>query len=445
MKLRLNESLKSYDAFLNEREAQTEATPVADAAPEVDSRSAMIADVDNIITSLETLATAVTEMKADWTREFEAFPIPVNEEEAVNEFNALAWAKGQLLAKKQKKVTTMKLKASDMATAAAQLQGAENRDKKAYIMDKKKQLDANVKELQAMINDRAKELGPEAEVIINRVKTKGQIEVIKSQIGNVDPKDAKDMKKRLADLSAKAKEEDEAIADFKAKADAEAKDEKGDDKVQALKDQLAELKADKKDMPKETLADKLAIVKKDIQIALLDAQIKAEDGDANTDPSDADDKAKELKAKAAELEAKIKAEEEEGAAANNDEEGAAAGEGGYNEEFELDGSGRITLNDNLTIENIEENEITEETTEEAVEEVTEDTVSTVQELSSRATAVGLNELATEIDSKLDWQLAEGTTLRLKYEALIRKAEADKTLNESRYFNNNTKDAFRRLL
>ena len=51
----------------------------------------------------------------------------------------------------------------------------------------------------------------------------------------------------------------------------------------------------------------------------------------------------------------------------------------------------------------------------------------------------------EIDSKLAWQLAEGTALRLKYEALIRKAEADKTLNESRYFNNNTKDAFRRLL
>ena len=63
----------------------------------------------------------------------------------------------------------------------------------------------------------------------------------------------------------------------------------------------------------------------------------------------------------------------------------------------------------------------------------------------RATAAGLNELASEIDSKLAWQLAEGTGLRLKYESMIRKAESDKTLNESRYFNNDVKDAFRRLL
>jgi len=115
--------------------------------------------------------------------------------------------------------------------------------------------------------------------------------------------------------------------------------------------------------------------------------------------------------------------------------------GGYNEEFELDGSGRITLSNNLTIEKIEENEITEETSEETAKDIT----STVSKLSLRANAVGLNELASEIDSKLDWQIAEGTGLRLKYESAIKRAESDKILSESRYFDNNVKDAFRRLL
>jgi len=82
-------------------------------------------------------ATAVTEMKEDWTKEFALFA-NLNEG-SVNENILAKFVKAKMLAKKQKKVTTMKLKASDMATAAAQLQGADNRDKKAYILDKKKQ------------------------------------------------------------------------------------------------------------------------------------------------------------------------------------------------------------------------------------------------------------------------------------------------------------------
>ena len=522
MKLNLNESLKSYDAFLNEKEAQAEATPVGVASTGAESRDAMIADVDTIITSLETLAGAVAEMKEDWTKEF-AYFANLNEGE-VNEANiAVQWAKGKLLAKKQQKVTTMKLKASDMATAAAQLQGAENRDKKAYILDKKKQLDDNVKELQAMVNDKAKEIGEVAVRIINKVKLKGQIEVIKSQIGNVDPKKAKEMKQRLADISAKSKEEDEAIADFKAKADAEAQDEKGDDKIQGLKDQVAGLKDEKKEVDTSTLVGKLKAVKFDIQIALLNAQIKAEDGDPNTDPSEDDKKAEELKAKAAELEAKIKEEEDaadaqstdgtsgedstddtsdttgsdntsgtdgsgdaegsndagatddaegsndaeatddaegsndaeatDDAEGSNDAESTDDAEGSNDAEATDDAEGSDDVEETPTDEPAEETpaeEPTEETPAEEPAETTDDEEEDKKNdpkeaLVIRANAAGLNELASEIDSKLAWQLAEGTGLRLKYESMIRKAESDKTLNENRYFNDSFKDKFTNLL
>jgi len=526
MKLKLNESLKSYSTFLNERESAT-----AEATPEVDVKSAMIADVDTIINSLETLATAVTEMKEDWTKEFAHFA-KLNEDKVDEANAAVQWALSYRLAGKQKKITTMKLKSSDMATAAANLQGADNRDKKAYILDKKKQLDDNVKELQAMVNDKAKEIGEVAVRIVNKVKLKGQIAVIKSQIGNVDPKKAKEMKQRLADISAKSKEEDEAIADFKAKADAEAQDEKGDDKLQDLKAKVSGLKDEKKEVDTSTTVGKLKAVKFDIQIALLNAQIKAEDGDPNTDPSEDDKKAKELEAKAAELEAKIKEEEAEGADAEEapevdaeeapevdaeeapevdaeeapevdaeeakkkaaeeeakkkaeeervagltDEERAAEEEAKKKAEEEAkkkaeEEEAKKKAENAEEVEDTEEVEAKKKAEEEAKKKAEEEAKKKAEEeaaeeeakkkaeeeakrkaaeedpkeaLVIRANAVGLNELASEIDSRLAWQLAEGTSLRLKYESLIRKAESDKTLNESRYFNNDVKDAFRRLL
>ncbi len=68
-----------------------------------------------------------------------------------------------------------------------------------------------------------------------------------------------------------------------------------------------------------------------------------------------------------------------------------------------------------------------------------------ESLVNRANAVGLNELATEIGSKLVWQLTEGTVLHQKYNEIIKKAEYSNTLNESKYNNFNIKDNFSRLL
>ena len=68
-----------------------------------------------------------------------------------------------------------------------------------------------------------------------------------------------------------------------------------------------------------------------------------------------------------------------------------------------------------------------------------------ESLVNRATQAGLTELAKDINSKESWQVAEGTTLRNNYISLIKKAESDKVLNESKYINDSVKDAFRRLM
>jgi hypothetical protein len=61
----------------------------------------------------------------------------------------------------------------------------------------------------------------------------------------------------------------------------------------------------------------------------------------------------------------------------------------------------------------------------------------------RASEAGLNELAEEIATKLDWQIAEGTVLRTKYDTIIKKAENDSQLNERLHVS--VKDRFRNLL
>ena len=68
-----------------------------------------------------------------------------------------------------------------------------------------------------------------------------------------------------------------------------------------------------------------------------------------------------------------------------------------------------------------------------------------ESLVTRANAAGLNELASEIASKFDWQVSEGTVLHQNYDAIIKKAEYSNTLNESRYQNLSIKDRFSRLL
>ena len=69
---------------------------------------------------------------------------------------------------------------------------------------------------------------------------------------------------------------------------------------------------------------------------------------------------------------------------------------------------------------------------------------TKESLILRAEELGLNELASEISEKEEWQL-NGTPLYSKYDAKIKKVEYSNSLNESRYTINTVKDRFAKLI
>lgn len=416
MKIKLNEAIKSYDAFLGINETEVASTTTTNASDSTtsnttvdvpvknDNKTDMLSDVDYIITSLETLAGQVQE-------EIELFNTELLNEEAINEAlpMAIQWVKGKMLSSKQKKVNLMKLKSADMGTASSQMQGADNKDKKAYLIDKKKQLDDNVKSLQSMVDDRAKEIGPTATRVINRVKMAGQIEIIKSQIGNVDdPKKASDMKSRLADLIAKSKEEDEAIKDLKAKAEEETPE--SDDKVQAIRDQISKAKEAKAKvldgLDMKDPVNKLKKVELDIKIKELEETLYVEDGDNTTDPKD---KAEEI-AKLKEMQAKLTKEIED--AKGKPKEG--------------------------------EPEVLDKNTKEGKLKRLEDAMVKAKESGNQAKIDKIQNLIDRVSAKESWQI-EGTELGRLLEMEITKIESSFILNESMYSINSIKDAFSKLI
>ena len=473
MKIKLNEALKSYSDFLNERELSADVETIAVETPDAESsRSAMLADVDTIITSLETLASSVTEM----LEEMKNFDNEVNEEiEAVNE-GPISWVKAKMLQGKQKKITSMKLKSSDLGTAAAGLQGAENRDKKTYLADKKKQLDDNIKSIQSMVDDRAKEIGSPAPKIISREKIAGQMEVIKSQIGEVEnPSKKKDMTARLGDLKAKHKEETEAIAQLKDDADVNAQDTDGDDKTVALKDELAQLREKKKSIDTSTIKGKLEDVKLALQIALLSAKIAVEDGDPKTDPKDSDEQIAKLKDKQAKLEDESENGNEDVDAQISDLQDARKplidAKDAETDELkvaeirvkieeinvkiaDLKGEGQEEAKTALTTAKEKlakaqggepnEGDPVDKNSKEGQLKRLEDAMAKAKESGNQDKIDKVQALIDKVSAKESWQL-EGTELGRLLEMEITKIESEYILNESRYFDNSIKDAFRRLL
>lgn len=482
---KLTKAISKYDSFLNERNEAEIAEAPAEIANADSSREAIIADIDGIINSLETLAGQVTEMLEEL------------QSENINEKSSLVvqWAKLKTgLGAKQKKVNQMKLKSSDMATAAAQLQGRENADKKAYLKDKKANLDQQIKSIQALLNDRADELGTLAAKGINKLRLQGEIEVVKSQIGSLDPTEAGDMKKRLKDLIDQEKKEADAVKDLAAKAESDAQDEKGDDKVQALKDELAKIRdAKKQDMEGADKNDpkvKLKGLQYDLKIADFQAQIAVEDGDSSSDPGEYTAKAQEIEAKIKKLTAEIEAGSNEEPAASNTEEPAASNteqtpttnntgvvgqsDGADDEtkkQREVKNAKDGQLDRVQQMIDAEEEKLVDPKDKAKIKEY-EDGIKQLEDkekkskqdqnnldmlkvalknLQDKVAKSGsspkldkLKKLKADIMAKESWQL-DGTELGRIFEMEITKLEAEYTLNESRYYNNSIKDAFSRLI
>jgi DNA repair exonuclease SbcCD ATPase subunit len=362
-------------------------------------------DVDTIITSLETLAKELTE-----ELEGEDFT-EINEADAEGPSVVMQWLWWMPKARKaQAKVNKIKLNVTDMEAAATDAPDAEQ---KAKIAAKAKQAKEQAAELQKMVDDKFKSKGDLVGKAIHNEKIAGQIASIKRASGlEDDPEKLSTYKEKMAELQQKYKEDQEAIKELEPsdedKKAEKAKRDKEEAEAKAAQDKLnadAQAAKDKKAGKTEGGEDEEAEAPEETP----EEKTAREEKEAAADKAE---KIKSLNAEITELGNKLK---EAGDADTKDEEAINA------------------LNTELTAKKKELAAL------EAPEKTVEDS------LVIRAKAAGLNELATEIESKFDWQVSEGTALHSKYNELIKKAEYSNTLNESKYQNLSVKERFSRLM
>lgn len=382
-KYRLNEALKSYDAFLNEAETevQTEvATEVPTADVDTTDRDSMISDVDNIITSLETLAGQIQEDVESLEAE------EVNEAGDSAAKKALQWTITAPKARKaQGKVNQMKINALDLEMAKDAAEG-----------DKKKALDAKLKVTKEKIGEIqttvATKFDAKGDIVKNArlaAKIQGERELLKRLTGMEDnPKKKADFKAQIAKLDKRQKEQTEVLKSMKPE-DVEKPAEKSTEKsTDTDADKIAQMEGGIKDYESNIDNTNQAIKDAETKIKQLEAE-----KEKATDPS--------------KIEKSI-----EGLSKRIDKD---------KEDVKDLQASRNNLKKQLA------------------------KLSAKEQLAVRAGLLGLNELSSEIFNKHDWQFENNSTLYTKYNTLISKYESDVVLNESKYMNDSIKDAFARLL
>jgi hypothetical protein len=264
-------------------------------------------------------------------------------------------------------------------------------------------------------------------------KIEGQLELIKRQAGmEDDPKKATDLKGKMKELANKYKEEQEAIsvlkddnkdelAAAKAEIEAEAAKKSGKEKPETTEKPADDKPADDKPTDDKPVDDKPADDKEATDKEATDKEAtdkEATDKEA-TDKEATDKEATDKEAtdkEATDKDATDKDATDKAAADKEAADKAAADKAAADKEAADKAAEEEKKNKELK-----------------------------DSLITRANAAGLNELATEIKSKFDWQLSEGSTLSANYIASITKAESDKILNESKYLNLSIKERFARLL
>ena len=336
----------------------------AEAQAEVSQPTAIINDVDNIINSLETLASELTEELSEIEDHDQV-------EEGAGDF-IKDWIASMKAAKSQQKVNKIKMNATDLQFAADKAEGK----KKDALSDKSKTAKDQGIELQKMVDDKFSGKGPMTASKLSKEKIKGQVEIIKRTTGmEDDPKKKADLKSKMQELAKKAQEEDAAMAEL---------EDKNKEAIEAEKERIAKEEKKKKEAAKEPEAK---------EPETKEPETKEPEA---KEPETKEPEAKEPEAKEPETkEPETKEPETKEPETKDDGEPK-----------------KKKVQDSLII---------------------------------RAKAAGLNELASDIESKLDWQVAEGTILASNYDAIIKKSESDKILNESKYQVNSVKDAFRRLM
>lgn len=382
-KYRLNEALKSYDAFLNEADAEVQ-TEIADDATVADTdtsgRDSMISDVDNIITSLETLAGQIQEDLESLEAE------EVNEAGDSAGKKLLQWTITAPKAKKaQGKVNQMKINALDLEMAADAAEG----DKKKALTAKLKTTKEKIGEIQTTVADRFDAKG---EIVKNArlsAKIQGERELLKRLTGMEDnPKKKAEFKAQIAKLDKRQKEQTEVLKSLKPE-DTEKPAEKPAEKSG------------------ENTADKIAQMEggiKDYELRIEDTNQKIKNAETNIK--------------------KLEAEREKSTDSSKIEKNIE----GLSKRIEKD---KEDVKDLQASRNNLKKQLAKLTAQES--------------LVVRAGLLGLNELSSEIFNKHDWQFENNSALYTKYNTLISKYESDIILNESRYMNDSIKDAFARLI
>ena len=178
-------------------------TEVADVAvTDVDAdRSNMIGDIDTIMTSLETLASELTEELAIELEDLNEAGKSITDK--AGDF-IKSWITGMKATKAQGKVNKIKMNASDLRFAAdnAKDSNSTNLDKKATAAKEQ------AKDLQTLVDKKFSAAGSYVTNKLQAAKIAGQIEIIKRTTGmEDDPKKKAALKDKMVELAVKYKEE----------------------------------------------------------------------------------------------------------------------------------------------------------------------------------------------------------------------------------------------
>ncbi len=355
-------------------------------------------DVDTIISSLDTLVKELTE-ELD-SPEFNE----LNEADAEGPSKVMQWIWWMPKARKaQQKVNKIKMNVTDMEAAA---EDAPDKEQKAKISAKAKIARDQAGELQKMVDDKFKSKGELVTKALSSEKIAGQIASIKRATGLEDnPEKVASYKEKMAELQKKYKEDQEAIKEL----EPSEEDKKAEKEKKQKEAEEAKAKQDKLDAEAEAAKNKKKEPADDSTEGGEDSTKTNTEGgeDSNKTEPATDPKVKALEDEITKLEQEIETSEK---SPNKDKAGIETLKG-------------IIADKKKKLETLKASE----------------------SLVNRANAAGLNELASEIASKLDWQVSEGTALYQQYDTIIKKAEYSNSLNESRYQNLSIKDRFSRLL
>jgi len=404
MKLKMKSAIKLYESFLKEGAE----APAAAETTSATSREAVIKDVDTIITSLETLVSQVSEELE------EEFNTPEKIEEAVDDNIIVQWITSMKAVKAQKKVNNIKVNKVALEIARDE---APNTEQKNKIKDRETLLTSQIKSLQDAVNDRFANKGGLVDKKLSNAKIEGELAVIKAHSGaGIDKKEAGDLKQRMADLQKRYKENEAALKELEpseedkktaAKSAQDKKDQEAAAAAKAKKTSNNEPQQEPEQEPQQEPQQ----------------EEPRKDDNMEADIAQYDQNIKDEMAREADLKKKLKSVEDEKAKSTDPES--------FDEKI---------INIKAEIDKSKQDIKQMKDAKSALVKKT----ATKESLILRAEELGLNELASEISEKEEWQL-NGTPLYSKYDAKIKKVEYSNSLNESRYTINTVKDRFAKLI